>query len=293
MSAAPRPSEIKRQQEAAASKKTAPAPPPLPPTKAVPAAAAVESKAASSSSSSSSALSSSSSSSSSSAAVARPAARSSVVAAAPAGVNYLLDGMTFVEKNAYTSVQKLVDGLQQKDAVDQKQFRSLLGFVVTFLEQGTLPLDKKNALLSDATYLTLFNGLYDLVNCAIRSKVPDKVLVIDLKKLNIPDLYANDILTTLTTKRDSLEQSASSSSRAAVALPSISDLSWRVDVTVSTTSLSRVFRPSITLQVTLSDGAIKTFECSVEKFHQMRYNVAKLLKNMQDLEQHPTLVRDV
>ncbi len=89
-------------------------------------------------------------------------------------------------------------------------------------------------------------------------------------------------------RRESFSFSASSTR---IALPSISDVDWRVDVAVSTTALSRVFKPCIIMSLTLSDSTIHTFECSIEKFHTLRYNVAKLLKAMQDLEAHPTLIR--
>lgn len=46
------------------------------------------------------------------------------------------------------------------------------------------------------------------------------------------------------------------------------------------------------MEVTTSDGRIKTFELSIEKFHELRYNVAKVLKDMEDLEQIPILKID-
>ncbi len=66
------------------------------------------------------------------------------------------------------------------------------------------------------------------------------------------------------------------------------------------------------MQMSLSDGRIKTFEVSIEQFHQLRYNVAKVvaissqacchvyattayfrhsyqvLRDMQELERHPS-----
>lgn len=75
--------------------------------------------------------------------------------------------------------------------------------------------------------------------------------------------------------------------------PHLADVRWRIDVTISTTSLARVFKPSIPMQLTLSDGTISNFECSVEKFHELRYSVAKALKNAQDLQQHPILNREL
>ncbi len=76
-----------------------------------------------------------------------------------------------------------------------------------------------------------------------------------------------------------------------VTFPGLTKLDWRVDVAISSTQLNRVFKPSVTFQITMDDGKIRTFESSVEKFHQLRYNVSKMLATMQNIEQHPTLMR--
>eukprot|EP00658_Telonema_sp_P-2_P021280 TRINITY_DN1846_c0_g1_i1.p4 TRINITY_DN1846_c0_g1~~TRINITY_DN1846_c0_g1_i1.p4 ORF type:complete len:131 (-),score=39.79 TRINITY_DN1846_c0_g1_i1:197-589(-) len=67
-------------------------------------------------------------------------------------------------------------------------------------------------------------------------------------------------------------------------LRQISDLRWRVDVHISTSSLRKKMRPSILMQLLFEDGAIKTFECSPEMFQDLRYNVTKLLHEVQRLE---------
>ena len=87
-------------------------------------------------------------------------------------------------------------------------------------------------------------------------------------------------------------------------------LQWRTDVTISTTSLLRVMRPSITMSLRLSNGKTVQFELSAERFSELRYvqftcndclcctlpdsrcvsyQVARVLKEMQDLEKHPIL----
>lgn len=66
--------------------------------------------------------------------------------------------------------------------------------------------------------------------------------------------------------------------------PTLDNFSWRVDVTISSNSLSRVLKPTILMTTVTSNGQKKTFEVSVEKFHELRYNVAKVLKEMEDLE---------
>ena len=71
--------------------------------------------------------------------------------------------------------------------------------------------------------------------------------------------------------------------------PGLDDLKWRVDVTISTSSMSRVLKPSILMQLATTDGQKKTFDLPLEKFHELRYNVAKVLKEMETLEKHPIL----
>lgn len=65
-----------------------------------------------------------------------------------------------------------------------------------------------------------------------------------------------------------------------------------MDVVISSSFLSRAITPVVLMEVTSSDGRIKTFELSIEKFHELRYNVAKVLKDMEDLEQIPILKID-
>ncbi|KAJ1480011.1 hypothetical protein T484DRAFT_1812216 [Baffinella frigidus] len=42
--------------------------------------------------------------------------------------------------------------------------------------------------------------------------------------------------------------------------PSVDGVRWRVDVTISTTALSRVLQPSVQMGLELSDGALERFE---------------------------------
>jgi len=67
-------------------------------------------------------------------------------------------------------------------------------------------------------------------------------------------------------------------------LPSLDSLRWRVDVAISTSALNRVLEPSVLMELKLSDGKIHTFEVSSSKFHELRYNVAYVLKEMEDVE---------
>ncbi|NXD30246.1 COMD5 protein, partial [Spelaeornis formosus] len=72
-------------------------------------------------------------------------------------------------------------------------------------------------------------------------------------------------------------------------LPSIQDFKWRVDVAISTSSLARALQPSILMMMKLSDGTAHRFEVPVAKFQELRYNVALILKEMNDLEKRSIL----
>jgi hypothetical protein len=60
-------------------------------------------------------------------------------------------------------------------------------------------------------------------------------------------------------------------------------------VTISASALSKVLRPTVLLEMTLSDGGIKTFEVPLESFHELRCTVARLCSEMGSVEGHPVL----
>eukprot|EP01083_Nonionella_stella_P119698 358032_1 len=70
-----------------------------------------------------------------------------------------------------------------------------------------------------------------------------------------------------------------------VSYPHFQNLRWRLDVTISNSNLKRVLKPCLVLSITLSDGRIKYMECSVDKFHELRFNVSRVLREMQVLQQ--------
>ena len=43
------------------------------------------------------------------------------------------------------------------------------------------------------------------------------------------------------------------------------------------------------MQLGLSDGKLKNFELPLDKFHDLRFNVAKALRAVCDLESHPLI----
>ena len=52
--------------------------------------------------------------------------------------------------------------------------------------------------------------------------------------------------------------------------PTLTSLTWRVDVILSSSAVNRVMQPFIIMRVGLSDGTFKTIELSVKAFHDLR-----------------------
>jgi len=196
----------------------------------------------------------------------------------------------FFAQDCVDSVKQLHAALTKEKPIAPAHFKKILEWVLGTLATGDLPEDAKGLRTADKENTAIYLGLYDLLACAIRLKVKDATVTADLAKLQFPAVYSAEILKTFTSGRDTLEKLLQTQR---ITLPTVTGVNWRIDITISTTTLSRVFKPSVTVQLTLSDGRIRTFECSVKKFQELRYNVAKVLKEMLDLQQHPTLTRDV
>ncbi|KAG8144595.1 hypothetical protein E2320_013077 [Naja naja] len=64
-------------------------------------------------------------------------------------------------------------------------------------------------------------------------------------------------------------------------LPTMEDFRWRLSC--------RALQPSILMQLKISDGSTHRFEVPVAKFQELRYNIALILKEMNDLEKRSIL----
>lgn len=139
---------------------------------------------------------------------------------------------------------------------------------------------------SGINFGVIFSGLCSIFQTAIATKSNVSTINGDLKRMNLPPLISDAICRAILTSRSAMESRALA---VRSGFSKLQKLRWRIDVTISSGSLSRVMRPSILMQLILSDGSIKTFEVSVEQFNQLRYGVAKVLHDMQSLERHPIM----
>ncbi len=58
---------------------------------------------------------------------------------------------------------------------------------------------------------------------------------------------------------------------------------------ISSGTMPRVMRPVVTMEMRLSDGSIRSCEVPAERFHELRYSVARVLSDMGAIEGHPVL----
>ena len=71
--------------------------------------------------------------------------------------------------------------------------------------------------------------------------------------------------------------------------PALTRVRWRTDVVISSSSLSKVMRTALTMELTLDTGRVVTLEVPADKLAELRYTTAKALFEMGGVEAHPVL----
>ncbi|XP_067853399.1 COMM domain-containing protein 5 isoform X1 [Heptranchias perlo] len=182
---------------------------------------------------------------------------------------------------------------QLKD-LDKDIFRKIIKAVVNSLEGK----DSKESVrsitetesLSEEQLSYILAGMYTLLREALRlpqSSLKQEVFKEDLRDLRIPEEFVSDFANVVFGNRRSVLEAAAL--QQANRLPSIQDFRWRVDVAISSSSLTRALQPAILMQLKLSNGDTHRFEVPVAKFQELRYNVALILKEINDLEKRSIL----
>lgn len=149
-----------------------------------------------------------------------------------------------------------------------------------------LTLNHEGAALSGPALTSIFGGMYMLLRAAYRQRIEVLLFQASLNELQFPQEFAADLVHSYKKTRDPM---AETFSRRHIMFPQVESFRWRVDVVLSTSSIEKMADPSILIEMQLSDGRSVQFECSVTKFHELRYNVARVLKDMGDLERAPIL----
>ncbi|KAJ4946498.1 hypothetical protein JOQ06_024164 [Pogonophryne albipinna] len=181
--------------------------------------------------------------------------------------------------------------------VDQELFRKILKAVVSALEgkdnREVMKSIAESSVIPQERLSYIVAGMYRVLSEAIRiptSSLKQEAFKEDLRELrqgSIPEDFITDFSSVVFGSRRAALDAATSQNDPH--LPTMEDFKWRVDVTISTSSLARALQPSVLMQMKLSDGSCQRFEVPLSKFQELRYNVALILKEMNDLEKRNIL----
>ncbi|XP_006830854.1 PREDICTED: COMM domain-containing protein 5-like [Chrysochloris asiatica] len=173
--------------------------------------------------------------------------------------------------------------------LDRSKFRKLLKLVVSSLHgedcrEAVQSLGASMGLPEERLGI-LLAGVHTLLRQALRlppASLKLEAFKSELQELCIPQDLAGDLASVVFGSQRPLLDSVARQQGAW--LPHMANFRWRVDVAISTSSLSRSLRPSVLMQLELSDGSVYCFEVPTAKFQELRYGVAVILKEMADLE---------
>ncbi|GMI35319.1 hypothetical protein TrCOL_g3788 [Triparma columacea] len=213
------------------------------------------------------------------------------------GVPHGIDGDTYFSPSIPRSVKSAVVLLQDTENMTEDKVKSALATVMSALSTCLSPLDSTLTIpaltsLSSTLSLSFFEtsslvtGLTLMVSTAIRNRTKLSVVKRDLAAMQVPPSTISLLTSHLRQSRLELQTSFA---RNKVRAPSLTSFRWRVDVAISTESLQKVFKPTILCEVNTDDGKSRTFEMPVDQFHHLRYEVAKVLRNMEEIERHPIM----
>lgn len=178
--------------------------------------------------------------------------------------------------------------------LDQEMFRNMLKAVVNAIEgrdcRDSMRTLAESSVIPEERLSHIVAGMYRLLKEALRiptSSLKQEAFKDNLRELRIPEEFITDFASVIFGNRRAALEAVTS--HQGPGLPSMEDCRWRVDVAISTSSLARALQPSILMQIKLSNGKAHRFEVPVSKFQELRYNIALILKEMNDLEKRSVL----
>ena len=192
-----------------------------------------------------------------------------------------IDGLTFFSPQI---PKEVIASVPLSHAADHSEYRKILKSVMQLFSSSCSGISDILAKVSLDDAGALFSGTYTLIATIIRNKVKLSDVGKDLTTMSFPAHAIEDIISAVRLTRGTLEQVAF---QERIRFPQLTKFRWRIDITISSGQLSRIMRPSLLVQMILSNGEIKRFEISLEQFNQLRYGVARVLKDMQLIERHP------
>ncbi|CAF1032112.1 unnamed protein product [Brachionus calyciflorus] len=191
-------------------------------------------------------------------------------------------------------IQQTLNNKISELSVNKICYRDLLKILVYAIENSNVEnnlkiIEDKMSELSNKhciqlnDLINLYACFLKLFKCSMRVLSTKQDVIKDdlLGFLKLPEEFVSDFVTVLYgQRRESMENSL------AIKFPKyprIESLNWRVDIAISTSSVGRGLLSTIVVRMSLSNGEIISYEVNIQMFHQLRYNVALVLKEMDDL----------
>ncbi|XP_054708749.1 COMM domain-containing protein 5-like [Uloborus diversus] len=174
-------------------------------------------------------------------------------------------------------------------SIKKNTFRQLVKLIVLDFEGKNVTTEMyqsiKNTEENDINFDSIYGALYVLLKCALsfpETSLKQEIFREDLQELKIPGDYIDDLANIVYgTRKSSI---LSGLIQSAPSFPKLKRIQWRIDVAISSCTLNRVLEPTIVMEIELADGHKRTFEVHPSQFHLLRYSVASILKEMENLE---------
>jgi hypothetical protein len=185
-----------------------------------------------------------------------------------------LDHTTFFAPAVPLEVKECIDYLNNNELISPDRLSTVVVQILREILKPTLPhgtntnedvnilaeLQRHLSLthLDGSQFGVLYTGLYRTLHTALRKKVRASDFASHLSALGMPDIVISPLgkaYTQLVAQATSASSSSPSISAQLIPLttcrwfPTVTQVKWRVDVTMSSGSLSRVMRPNISMQV--------------------------------------------
>ncbi|KAF6029513.1 COMMD5 [Bugula neritina] len=177
---------------------------------------------------------------------------------------------------------------------ERNTFQKLVRLAVSSIEGKTVKPEMFDSLISKSISIEhihiVYAGVLKLIQCACRhsaAALSKEQFVADINNLGMTKDMVEDLSSAVFGSRKQVLEYAAISNVPRRA--TIVSFQWKIDVAISTTTLSKVLEPAVSVRMTLSNGEIKCFEMSVSKFQELRYHVASVMKEMEDLEKRSIL----
>eukprot|EP00794_Sanderia_malayensis_P003362 gene3362-3851_t len=202
-----------------------------------------------------------------------------------------VEAASFFGQKVPDVVKKMVPALKN---LEKEVVRKLMQIAVKDLEGCEIP---NNALkiasgmdMPDDAVLLAFAGILKILKLAFRfppGTLKQEIFTQELLELRFSEDFVNDISSIIFSSKQLTLDQKNIENR--LRLPKLESVKWRVDVGISTSVLNRVLEPTILMEMKLDNNKTATFEVSLTKFHELRYNVSSVLKEMKDLEERSIL----